>query len=90
MVDVSKVSTYSPMLLDMFLGNGSNLSLFIVMEQSSYDLKHVIKLGNSTGMTENHVRVIAYNTLCALKFLHSANIIHRDIKPANILINKNC
>lgn len=87
MADERKVPTYSPMLFDMFLGNGSNLSLFIVMEQTSYDLKHVIKLAKSTGMTEDHVRVIAYNILCALKFQHSANIIHRDIKPANILIN---
>ena len=25
--------------------------------------------------------------LCALKFIHSANVIHRDLKPANILVN---
>lgn len=66
MVDVSKVSTYCPMLFDMFLGNENDLSVFIVMEHTSYDLKHVIKQGDSTGMTEDHVRVIAYNILCAL------------------------
>ena len=31
-----------------------------------------------------------YNALCALKYLHKANIIHRDIKPANILITNDC
>ena len=28
--------------------------------------------------------------LCALNFIHSANIIHRDIKPANILFKSDC
>ena len=33
---------------------------------------------------------IAYHALCAIAFLHEANVIHRDIKPANILISPNC
>jgi len=28
--------------------------------------------------------------LCAMHFIHSANIIHRDIKPANILFKNDC
>ncbi|MFN9897420.1 MAG: protein kinase domain-containing protein [bacterium] len=31
-----------------------------------------------------------YNSLCALKYIHSANIIHRDIKPANLLVDGFC
>ena len=34
--------------------------------------------------------MIIYNTLCAIKYLHSANVIHRDLKPSNILVNKLC
>lgn len=34
--------------------------------------------------------ILMYNALCALNFLHSANIVHRDIKPANLLLNSNC
>jgi mitogen-activated protein kinase 1/3 len=33
---------------------------------------------------------IAYNTLCALAFMHEANVMHRDIKSANIILNSDC
>ena len=39
---------------------------------------------------EEHILIIIYNVLCALHFLHSANVVHRDLKPANILINDCC
>jgi len=63
------------------------MNIFIVMEASEHDMKDLIKLGMTSGLKEEHLKVIAYNSLCALKFIHSANIIHRDIKPANILVN---
>ena len=28
--------------------------------------------------------------LCAVKYLHSANVLHRDLKPANVLVNEDC
>ena len=31
-----------------------------------------------------------YNLFCAVKYLHSANVLHRDLKPANILVNEDC
>lgn len=39
---------------------------------------------------EEHIVIIIYNVLCALYYLHSANVVHRDLKPANILINDCC
>jgi serine/threonine protein kinase len=28
--------------------------------------------------------------LCALKYMHTANVLHRDLKPSNILLNADC
>jgi mitogen-activated protein kinase 1/3 len=33
---------------------------------------------------------VVYNLLCAVKYLHTANVIHRDLKPANVLVNEDC
>ena len=41
------------------------------------------------GISNQHIKVILYNMLCAVNFLHSAKIMHRDLKPANILITSN-
>ena len=58
------------------------------MEKYDTDLRSLIRLGPKSGYTEDHLIMILYNTLCALKYLHSANVMHRDIKPSNILINR--
>jgi serine/threonine protein kinase len=60
------------------------------MECLNLDLKNFIQIGPKSGCTNNHIKLIVYNLLCAIRFLHKANIIHRDIKPANIFITKNC
>ena len=33
---------------------------------------------------------MVYNSLCAISFLHEANVMHRDIKCANLLISADC
>ena len=48
---------------------------------------HVLK-NSPVGLTENVTITILYKLLCALKFIHKANVMHRDFKPGNILIDQ--
>lgn len=47
-------------------------------------------ISDGVEIDEDHAIVIFYNLLCAVNFIHSANIMHRDIKDSNILIDENC
>lgn len=40
--------------------------------------------------TDEHIKVMLYNLLCSVNFMHSANVVHRDLKPANILVDGQC
>jgi len=55
------------------------------MEYFQFDLETL--LAQSINFSEDHVIKIIYNIICAINFLHSANILHRDLKPSNILID---
>ena len=45
---------------------------------------------NDFVFTDEHIKVVLYNLLCSVNFLHSANVVHRDLKPANILLDGDC
>ena len=68
----------------------SRACVFIVMDYVDHDLKTVLKSTKNNNFTEKHVLTMIYNCLCAMNFLHSANLMHRDIKPANILVDSQC
>lgn len=94
--DMQKQANFfcTPEILDVLVPDtekdGDELGIFIVMEYFGTNLKNLLDLKEKSKLNTNHMMVILYNSLLAMKFLHSANIIHRDIKPSNILVNENC
>lgn len=60
------------------------------MEHVESDLKKLMNSVPDVDIQDDHILTIAYNLFCALKYLHTANILHRDLKPANILIDSDC
>lgn len=62
--------------------------LYLVLELCDSDFKKLFKLPEY--LSENHVITLLFNTLCGLKYIHSAGIYHRDLKPANCLVNRDC
>lgn len=65
----------------------NNLDLYLVFDYMEADLFNVIR---AKILEEVHKKFIIYQTLKALKFIHSADIIHRDLKPSNIFLNSDC
>ncbi|MGH0147858.1 UNVERIFIED_CONTAM: hypothetical protein FKN15_044853 [Acipenser sinensis] len=58
--------------------------LYLVMELvKGGDLFDAITSTNK--YTERDASGMLYNLVCAIKYLHSLNIVHRDIKPENLL-----
>ena len=63
-------------------------TIYVVLELAESDLKKVIK--SAIHLQIKHIQTVVYNLLCAVKYLHTANVIHRDLKPANVLVNEDC
>ena len=54
------------------------------MECVPHDLTYL--MSDLKDKKEKSLLTVIYNTLCAMKFVHSTGIMHRDIKPSNILL----
>ncbi|BGP15880.1 hypothetical protein JCM10213_003691 [Rhodosporidiobolus nylandii] len=78
---ISIVDIIKPTSLDSFT------EVYLIQELMETDLYRVIRTQN---LSDDHVQYFVYQTLRALKALHSAGVIHRDLKPSNLLLNANC
>jgi mitogen-activated protein kinase 1/3 len=64
--------------------------LFIVTDYMETDIQKLVQVTQPDNFDQSHSIAITYNFLCAINFLHSANIMHRDLKSENILIDDEC
>lgn len=76
---------------DLDLDTKSTVShMFIIMEYIRSDLGKIMMHSDEIEFDEEHVKCLLYNMLCAVNYLHTANVMHRDIKPQNILVDDDC
>ena len=59
----------------------------VIQELMETDMHRAIR---TQDLSDDHAQYFIYQTLRALKALHSADVIHRDLKPSNLLLNANC
>ena len=60
---------------------------YLIQELMETDMHRVIR---TQDLSDDHCQYFIYQTLRALKAMHSANVLHRDLKPSNLLLNANC
>eukprot|EP00826_Nyctotherus_ovalis_P051107 TRINITY_DN6371_c0_g4_i1.p1 TRINITY_DN6371_c0_g4~~TRINITY_DN6371_c0_g4_i1.p1 ORF type:complete len:427 (-),score=118.29 TRINITY_DN6371_c0_g4_i1:61-1341(-) len=77
-------------LIDVFMSSKDNarVEMYVVMELIDTDVRQLLK--SPSYLSEKQIKTIFYNTLLAINYLQSAEVMHRDVKPANILVTKRC
>ena len=83
-----KENVHTVKILDLIVSENMT-DIFIVMTYMCSDLKKALSKDN-IGFTQKHTTTILFRMLCAMSFLHKANVMHRDLKPGNILLDQDC
>ena len=85
-----KRNIFTTKLIDIIIPDSKDFNeVFLVMNYKDLDFKKLFieKKPENFTFTEEHFKIVFYNLLCAINFMHSANVVHRDLKPANILLD---
>jgi len=61
--------------------------IYLVFEFMETDLHAAIR---ASILQDIHKQYIIWQSLKALKYMHSAKLLHRDMKPSNLLLNSDC
>ena len=64
--------------------------VFVVTDYQSKNLSNLFEFVKADNFTLDHALTIVYNLLCAVNFLHSADLCQLDLMPENIFLTGNC
>eukprot|EP01060_Flectonema_neradi_P022552 TRINITY_DN3079_c0_g1_i4.p1 TRINITY_DN3079_c0_g1~~TRINITY_DN3079_c0_g1_i4.p1 ORF type:complete len:479 (+),score=89.27 TRINITY_DN3079_c0_g1_i4:127-1563(+) len=78
-----------PQLTQIFGAVGSDAGVVLIMELLDMDLHQWLEL-KVQEIEVSHVKLLFYQILAALHWLHGSSVIHRDVKLANMLLYKEC
>jgi len=60
--------------------------VYIVSDLMETDLRQIIK--SDQGLSDAHIQYFMYQIMCALNYIHSANVLHRDLVRIIIMKEK--
>lgn len=79
-------------MLDIYLPKNASVEkadtlsgIYMVFEYIPFTLSSILYEFNNC-QSKQLIKIITYNFLCCMKFIHSCNLVHRDLKPSNILL----